>query len=139
MTIFVIQLSLLLISKNIIGFGYFLEFFLCLRITRIRIRMILLGKLSICSLNSRFICAAVYSEYFVVITLHSHVHLQTMLSLFYMFYNTNIMLRQAFLQIILKHNQVCGTFTRQDAQKRQMLFHCICPASLHISFHFFVP
>ena len=71
-TILVIQLSLLLITENIIGFCDFLKLLLRLLIPRIRIRMIFLRQFSICTLNRFLICALIYTKYFIIISLSHH-------------------------------------------------------------------
>ena len=51
----IIQLSFFIITQYIVCFCNFLEIFLCLRIPRIGIRMIFLGKLSVGTFDLLFI------------------------------------------------------------------------------------
>ena len=71
-TILVIQLSLLLITENIIGFCDFLKLLLRLLIPRIRIRMIFLRQFSICTLNRLVVCFFIYTKNFIIISLSHH-------------------------------------------------------------------
>ena len=48
---FIVELTLFVITQYIVGFRHILEHLLCMRITRVRIRMVLLCKLTICFLD----------------------------------------------------------------------------------------
>ena len=64
----VVHFLLLWITEYVVGFVYFPEFICCCRIACIGIRMILLGKLTVCFFNSVFVCVSVNTQNFIIIS-----------------------------------------------------------------------
>ena len=65
----VILRLLLRVGKNLVGFVYFLEFFLCLSIAWVQIRVVLLGSLSKGAFYFGLGSVFIDSQYFVIICL----------------------------------------------------------------------
>ena len=75
-TILVVQLFLFCITEHIICFCNFLKIFLCPFIARIHVRMILLGKLTVCFFDLLFIRSFPDTKDIVIISFLHHPHLR---------------------------------------------------------------